>query len=144
MKCYPNKMWPLSNWISFTNFHKKIYDNQFVTNANLDMFIVWGKEMPKHFSLISSIWKIIFMYVQTLTNHSFQMHLIRNMIIINNGNLKYFCNIYVYIFTIFYEAKKNWKWNWTTSIKMDWQSKAKKIKSQVKNIFTNLFDKCTL
>lgn len=103
-----------------------IYDNQFVTNAKLDMFIVWGKEMPKHFCLISSIWKIIFMYVQTLTNHSFQMHLIRNMIIINNGNLKYFCNIYVYIFPIFYEAKKIWKWNWTTSIKRDWQSKVKK------------------
>jgi hypothetical protein len=46
------------------------------------------------------------MYVQTLTNHSFQMHLIRNMIIINNGNLKYFCYIYIYIYSPYFMKQK--------------------------------------
>jgi hypothetical protein len=45
------------------------------------------------------------MYVQTLTNYSFQMHLIKNMIIINNSNLKFFA-IYMYIYSPYFMKQK--------------------------------------
>jgi len=56
----PKQNVAIVKWYWFcTIFHKKIYDNQVVTKANLDMFVVRGKIILDHFRLISSIWKII-------------------------------------------------------------------------------------
>jgi hypothetical protein len=44
----PTQNVAIVKWYWFcTIFHKKIYDNQFVPKANLDMFDVWGKNYPK-------------------------------------------------------------------------------------------------
>jgi hypothetical protein len=47
----PKQNVAIIKWYWFcTIFHKKIYDSQVVTKANLDMFVVWGKIILDHFS----------------------------------------------------------------------------------------------